>query len=163
MSFTALIKGIQHSWSYIHPGEAFRRTLKLASLVGCPTSGKSRNDIIKCLIEIPADDIVNKEIGVAPPELNYAPFVITKDYNKFITMEPMKMILEKIGKNDNNFNDGSVLIGVNKDEGSRALMYYLPRMFPNRELDNEVISHEMFGEAISKTFDKSISSEVKTN
>ena len=103
---------------------------------------------------------MNKEIGVAPPVLNYSPFVVTKDYNKFITMDPMKMLSEKIAKNDKKFNDGSVLIGVNTDEGSRALMYYLPRMFPNRELDNEVISREMFDQAISKTFDKSISVEV---
>ena len=103
---------------------------------------------------------MNKEIGVALPTLNYSPFVITKDYNKFITMEPMKMLFEKIGKNDNKFNDGSVLIGVNKDEGSRALMYYLPRMFPNRELENQVMSQDMFDEAIHKIFDKSISNEV---
>ena len=38
----------------------------------------------------------------------------------------------------NNFDDKhSILMGVNKDEGTKALMYFLPRIFPNREL------HEM--------------------
>ena len=158
--FILFLVGIQHSWSYIHPREAFRRTLKLASLVGCPTTGKNRKDIIKCLIEVPADDIVNKEVGVAPPSLNYSPFVITMDYNKFISQEPTALIMEQMDKLSSNFNNGSVLIGVNKDEGTRALMYYLPRTFPNRELGNEAISNEMFDDAITKIFYKSTSEKV---
>ena len=135
-------KGIQHPWSYVQPGEAFRRTLKLASLVGCPTSEISRKDIIKCLINVPADDIVNKEVGVAQPTLNYSPFVITKDFNKYITTEPMKMIQEKLVHDYNNFDDGSVLLGVNKDEGTKALMYFLPRIFPNKELEAEALKKD---------------------
>ena len=32
--------GLQHPWSYVDPTEAFRRTLKLASLLGCPVKGR---------------------------------------------------------------------------------------------------------------------------
>ena len=77
-------------------------------------------------------------------------------------MEPTKMMMEKLEKNDNTFNDGSVLIGANKDEGSRALMYYLPRMFPNQELVSKTISRDMFEQAIFKIFDERVSTEVKT-
>ena len=34
--------GVQHPWSFIEPREAFRRTLNLANLVNCPTTGVSR-------------------------------------------------------------------------------------------------------------------------
>ena len=126
--------------------------------MGCQTSGRNRKDIIKCLIEVPADEIVNKEIGVADSTLNYSPFVITKDYNKFINTEPKALIEEMMLTNDT--RGGAVLIGGNKDEGSKALMYYLPRMFPKQELEVEGLSRSMFEEAISKTFDRTMSKEV---
>ena len=34
--------GIQHPWSFIPTREAFKRALSLAALVGCPTSGSSK-------------------------------------------------------------------------------------------------------------------------
>ena len=34
--------GIQHPWSFIETREAFKRALSLAGLVGCPTSGSSK-------------------------------------------------------------------------------------------------------------------------
>ena len=145
--------GIQHPWSYVDPGEAFRRTLKLASLVGCPTSGIQRKGIIECLVNISADEIVNKEVGVAEPTLNYSPFVITRDYNKFITMEPMKMIGEKLNQMNNINSEHSVLMGFNKNEGTKALMYFLPRIFPNRELESEKLSKDVFDDSVRKTFD----------
>ena len=154
------LTGIQHSWSYINPTEAFRRTLKLASLVGCPTSRKNRKEIIQCLIGISADDIVNKEVGVASPSLNYSPFVITNDYNKFITKPPSEMLMEKIENVGGMDNGGSVMIGMNQDEGSKALMYYLPRMFPNQELEIDVITKQMFDDAIAKIFYENKSNKV---
>ena len=145
--------GIQHPWSYVDPGEAFRRTLKLASLVGCPTSGIQRKDIIECLVNISADEIVNKEVGVAKPTLSYSPFVITRDYNKFNAIEPKKMIEEKLNQIDNINSEHSVLMGVNKNEGTKALMYFLPRIFPNRELESEKLSKDVFDDSVRKTFD----------
>ncbi len=38
--------GIQHPWSFVEPTEAFRRTLKLATLLGCPASGTSRAEVL---------------------------------------------------------------------------------------------------------------------
>ena len=126
--------------------------MKLASLLGCPTSGISRKDIIQCLVKIPADEIVNKEVGVSEPTLNYSPFVITRDYNKFIAMEPKKMIEEKMNQINNIKSEHSVLMGVNENEGTKALMYFLPRIFPNRELESEKLSKDVFDDAVRKTF-----------
>ena len=51
----------------------------------------------------------------------------------------------------NNFEDKhSILMGVNKDEGTKALMYFLPRIFPNRELEEEKMEKDVFDDAISK-------------
>ena len=148
-------KGIQHSWSYIDQTDAFQRSLKLASLVGCPTRGKDRSDVIKCLTEKPADEIANKEVGVAPQNLNYSPFVITKDYNNFMPESPRDWMLKQMEQNREgvaNVDYGSILIGSNDNEGSKPLMYYLPRMFPNHELESKVLKKELFEEAIEKLF-----------
>ena len=56
--------GVNNPWSFVEPTEAFRRTLKLAALLGCPTSG-SKQDVILCLTKKPAEEILNKEMGVA--------------------------------------------------------------------------------------------------
>ena len=126
--------------------------------MGCPTRGKNRKEIVQCLTEVPPDDIVNKEVGVASPSLNYSPFVITNDYNRFITKQPTEIIMEKLERIGS--GDGSVMIGMNQDEGSKALMYYLPRMFPNQELEIKVLSKQMFDAAITKIFHESKSKEV---
>ena len=34
--------GIQHPWSFIETREAFKRALSLAAIVGCPTTGSSK-------------------------------------------------------------------------------------------------------------------------
>jgi carboxylesterase type B len=142
--------GIQHPWSYIEPREAFRRTLTLASLLDCPTSGTSREEVIKCLVQKNAEDIVDKEIGVvASPGLNYQPFVPTAD-GVTIKLEPSKL-MPRIAKE---MKDIQILIGTNSDEGSKALMYFLPKSFPNRDLSlvEASISQEFFDEAIEKMF-----------
>ena len=89
---------------------------------------------------------------MSEPTLNYSPFVITRDYNKFITMEPMKMIEEKLNQMNNINSEHSVLMGFNKNEGTKALMYFLPRIFPNRELESEKLSKDIFDDAVMKTF-----------
>ena len=104
------------------------------------------------MVNVSAEEIVNKEVGVAKPTLNYSPFVITRDYNKFIAMEPKKMIEEKMNQINNIKSEHSVLMGVNKNEGTKALMYFLPRIFPNRELESEKLSKDVFDDAVRKTF-----------
>ena len=44
-------------------------------------------------------------------------------------------------------------MGVNKNEGTKALMYFLPRIFPNRELESEKLSKDVFDDSVRKTFD----------
>jgi carboxylesterase type B len=87
--------GIQHPWSYVDPREAFRRSLQLASLLGCPTQGSTKQDVILCLTRKDADDILAKEMGVAMPGLNFFPFVVTAD-GKTVTDEPRKMLRQGI-------------------------------------------------------------------
>ena len=38
---------LQNPWSFVEPAEAFRRALKLASLLGCPTKGATKEDRAK--------------------------------------------------------------------------------------------------------------------
>lgn len=140
--------GFQHPWSYVEPREAFRRTLNLASLVGCPTSGSSRTDVIECLLTKSADEIINKELGVvAHPGLNYQPFVPTSD-GRVLKMEPSKW-LSRVAER---LTNAQILIGTNENEGSKALMYFLPQHYPNREVEMPQLTSQDFDEAVNKMF-----------
>ena len=76
------------------------------------------------------DEILNKEVGVVSyPGLNYQPFVMTLD-GKYLRMEP-KLLLPRLALEMSNLK---VLIGTNMNEGSKALMYFLPHFFPNQEI-----------------------------
>ena len=67
--------GIQHPWSYVDRRDAFRRTLNLAALVGCPTSGSSKDQVITCLKSKNAEEIVNNEMRVVSDTgFNFQPF-----------------------------------------------------------------------------------------
>ena len=60
------------------------------------------------------------------------------------------MIQEKMDQFNSLVDKHSILMGVNKDEGSKALMYFLPRSFPNKELERETMKKDVFDDAISK-------------
>ena len=51
----------------------------------------SKEAVIMCLTQKPADDILNRELGVSPPGINFNPFVVTID-GKTIREEPKKSI-----------------------------------------------------------------------
>ena len=56
----------------------------MASLLGCPAKGATKEDVILCLTRKPAEEIVAKEMGVmagAAPSINFHPFVVTADGN----------------------------------------------------------------------------------
>ena len=147
--------GIQHPWSYIEPEEAFRRTLRLASLLGCPTKG-SKQAVVLCLISKSPEEILNKELGVtSAAEVNFNPFVMTRD-TSIVTREP-KQLLSNIGLR----RRGSILIGTNEDEGTKALMYQMPYVFANKELRSPSLGQDQFDLAIDKVF--SASSDMVCN
>ena len=146
--------GIQHPWSYVEPTEAFKRTLRLAELVGCPTTETSRSEVIECLRQMPADQILSMEMGASPPSVNFSPFVITKD-GETIT-EPPITALKRL-KPDPNLR---VLMGSNLDEGTKSAMYFLPRIFPNGNLGQDILDRRMFQAAMAKILPLETPAEV---
>ena len=138
--------GLQHPWSFVEPEEANRRALKLARLVGCP-SDRSRQDVILCLTRTPVDVILNKEMGVARSGLDFYPFVPTID-GFFLKEEPSNLLRRL----DDRKYPLHVLIGTNADEGSKSLMYFLPQLFPNKELPRPELDLTTFSGAIKKIF-----------
>ncbi len=131
------------------PTEAFRRTLKLASLVGCPAQGSTKQDIILCLTRKPADEIVAKEMGVATPGigLNFSPFVVTAD-GRTVPAEPRKLLRKLVSR----LRRLEVLVGSNEDEGSKSLMYFLPYLFPNKEVANPALTGHEFSSTVERIF-----------
>ena len=107
-----------------------------------------RSDVIKCLKEVSPEEILNKEVGVVSyPGLNYQPFVMTLD-GKYLRMEP-KLLLPRLALEMSNLK---VLIGTNMNEGSKALMYFLPHFFPNQEISKPSLTSEDFDLIIRKLF-----------
>lgn len=139
--------GIQHPWSFIDPTEAFRRTLKLAALLGCSVTG-SRQDVLGCLIQKSPEDIVNKEMGVvAFPTINFHPFVMTVD-GKIINTEPRKILYQWVKKQ----KDVSVLLGSNGNEGTKSLVHFMPTVFPRQELAEEILDRDTFNVVVNRLF-----------
>ena len=140
--------GIQHPWSYVDRRDAFRRTLNLAALVGCPTSGSSKDQVIACLKSKNAEDIVNNEMRVVSDTgFNFQPFVPTSEGN-LLKLEPRKL-LPRIKQR---FANTQILIGTNPNEGTKDAMYFLPELFPNTELYSNDITQLQYEEAIQKLF-----------
>lgn len=128
--------GLEHPWSYISSRQAFRRSLSLAALVGCPMTGASKQEVIDCLKAKPAEEIVAKEFGVVSQAgLNFRPFVPTRQVPKILDLK-----------------DTPILLGTNSNEGSKAAMYFLPQIFPNEELAKPALNLSDFNSAISKIF-----------
>ena len=49
-----------------------------------------------------------------------------------------------------------VLMGTNEDEGSKSLMYFLPQLFPNEELDNPSLTEDKFNQVVERVFADSV-------
>eukprot|EP00095_Tigriopus_kingsejongensis_P003019 maker-scaffold170_size291898-snap-gene-1.43 protein:Tk03019 transcript:maker-scaffold170_size291898-snap-gene-1.43-mRNA-1 annotation:"af321574_1acetylcholinesterase precursor" len=139
--------GIQHPWSYIDATEAFRRTLKLAALLGCSVTG-SREEVMACMIQKSPEDIVKKEMGViAFPSINFHPFVMTID-GKTLTAEPRELLRQWTQTHEN----VRILIGANQNEGTKSLVRFMPTIFPKAELTDEVLDSETFDVVVNRLF-----------
>lgn len=142
--------GVQHPWSYIDSGEAFRRSLKLASLLGCSTNAtSSRQSVILCLSQKSVDDIVNKEMGAADPSLNFSPFVVTKDRD--VVKEEPRVLWRDFAALKKE-KDIRILVGGTSGEGSLSLMYHLPKIFPNKNLTKTQLNKQQLGNVVKKLF-----------
>ncbi len=150
--------GVQHPWSHASPAQAFTRALKLSSLLGCPTSG-SKREVAGCLARQRPEDIVNKESGVAssPGGLGLGrrnPFVPTVD-GVLLREEPRAMMQELLSSGEEVEEAVQLLVGSNEDEGSKALMYLLPSLFPNRELADPGLTREEFSHGVDRILEAS--------
>ncbi len=160
--------GLVHPWSFSHPARSFTGALRLASLLGCPASGSKRR-VAECLANASPEDIVNRESGVTAPGEGPAPggpvshrhpFSPTID-GDLVAWEPREMLRRAL---ENAGGEVKVLMGGNADEGTKALMYLLPALFPNRELGEkeEGLTKGQFEEAVDRMFQGS-SQQVKNN
>ena len=127
----------------------------------------SREDILDCLRNSPADQIVSMELGTAPPSVNFSPFVLTTDGDIIHGELTDNSFIKTLQQNQ---PDGSqqklrVLMGTNADEGSKAAMYFMPRIFPNhQEIDpDRLLDQASFQDAITKMFPKETPKEVSIN
>ena len=79
--------GIQHPWSFIPTREAFKRALSLAALVGCPTSGSSKQ--------------VSKSNKVLTLDLRLSSLFLSRSHSKkkFINMKDITRKIYKLNRN----------------------------------------------------------------
>ena len=136
--------------NFVNRRDAFRRTLNLAAMVGCPTSGSSKKDVIDCLKTKSAEEITNKEMQVVSDTgLHFQPFVPTSE-GDLLKLEPRKLLPRILQK----FKNTQILIGTNSDEGSVLAMNYLPEVFPNEDFIEMKLSKNVFDESVGKLFVK---------
>ena len=104
---------------------------KLASLVGCEVYGKDVLATVECLQNKESMELLKNEYLVQDYSVNFFPFVPTVDQN-FLPTSPREILRHKT-------IDPSidVMIGNNANEGFWSLMYYLPDLMPNKELNDD--------------------------
>ena len=86
---------------------------------------------------------------VSQPGLSFRPFVPTID-GDVINLEPIKLLSRVLNK----FKDIPILLGTNADEGSKSAMNFLPKFFPNYEIDKPHLNEDEYDEIIGKVFSK---------
>ena len=110
--------GLRHPWSYVEPTEAFRRALKLASLLGCPATG-TKEDVVLCMTKKTAEEIGNKEMGVADPRIHFSPFVMTRD-GSFLTAKPEEMF-ERFVRKEARQMEMKMMMGGQRGRGDQGV------------------------------------------
>ena len=101
-------------------------------MVGCEINNVDISVTVECLQNKDSIDLVEKEYDVQDYyTVNFFPFVPTVD-EYFLPTSPKTMMNLPI-------IDPSiqVLIGNNANEGFWSLMYYLPDLMPNKELNDQ--------------------------
>ncbi|XP_071497886.1 cholinesterase-like [Diadema antillarum] len=110
-------------WAVITKEEALRRGLLLAERTGCYTpygyepDARKINEIIDCLRRVPPENITANEFVV---EGTYIfPFVAVVD-GEFLTETPTAALMRGA------FEEMTVMVGTNTNEGSFFMVYYMP-------------------------------------
>ncbi|XP_060902246.1 acetylcholinesterase-like [Labrus mixtus] len=105
-------------WATISQDEAWQRSLKLAALLGCPTSNGAQLEA--CLQKVDAWKLTSKTYDVfTKPSLIALPFVPVVD-GDFLP-DTVEALLSS-----GNLRKQELLFGLNKDEGTYFLMYGVP-------------------------------------
>ncbi|XP_029373546.1 cholinesterase-like [Echeneis naucrates] len=105
-------------WATMKKAEAWDRALRLASLVGCPTSPAA--EVEACLQKVDPKEIISQQQNVLTElSLLALPFSPVVD-GDFLPDEPQ--VLLSTGK----LPKKELLLGLNKDEGTYFAMYGLP-------------------------------------
>lgn len=117
-------------WGFDMPDLAKAKAKNFAKQLGC--AKKKELDVVKCLQQIKAADLVAVQQNVGNPDAAIvAAFVATID-NHFLTEHPVKT-LER-----GNFKQESVLMGVNRDEGFYFLAYLEPDYLGTKNITKKI-------------------------
>ncbi|CAJ1065721.1 LOW QUALITY PROTEIN: acetylcholinesterase-like [Xyrichtys novacula] len=138
-------------WATISQNEAWQRSMKLATEMGCPTSDASRMEI--CLEKANAWELTVKSYEVLPkPTFTPLPFVPIEDGVFLPKTVDMLLSSGNLGKHD-------VLFGLNKDEGTYFLMYGMPGF---SLADESLITRQGFLDAVAFTMKDSSATARET-
>uniref|UniRef100_UPI00398E85BB LOW QUALITY PROTEIN: cholinesterase-like n=1 Tax=Pristiophorus japonicus TaxID=55135 RepID=UPI00398E85BB len=124
-------------WSVIQGGEAKRRATILAQHLKCPYSDDT--ELLSCLRDKHPHEIIEKSLEILTDRfLSDCVFLPVVD-GDFLTDLPEKLIKIK------NIKKINILAGVNKDEGSYFLLYYVPGFDKETE---SLITREQFQQGV---------------
>lgn len=112
-------------WAFEDPSEALTNSRALADVTNCSYSDSSA--MIKCLRELDADDLENKQWGLN--NKNIGTFSPTVD-GHFLTDHPQTLV------DSGRFKNTNVLLGSTKDEGEFFLVYFYQDIFKPDNLWN---------------------------
>ena len=134
--------GATAPWGANSKKEGFRRSMKLAELVGCPSNRSRVEETIGCMREKDAFELVANDWGI-PSGLTISIFAPIID-GRFLADDP------KILMNNKTFKQTDILLGSNQDEGNFFIMYYASEQFPKE--NNVQLSKEDFVTAVDTLY-----------
>ncbi|XP_054651056.1 acetylcholinesterase-like isoform X2 [Dunckerocampus dactyliophorus] len=124
-------------WATVSKTVANERSMKLATLLGCPTSSSTQLDM--CLQKFDPWSITSKQYDVlTQPAVLATPFVPLVD-GDFLPDEP-EVLLQS-----NDLPKKELLIGLNRDEGTYFLVYGMPGFYITGE---SLITRKEFMEGV---------------
>ena len=113
-------------WGIITKEESIMRGLRLAEALGCPSHRSNIRQVIDCLRQENATDLVNKEwdgIAIGIAEFPFVPIID----GSFLDETP------QVAMETKNYKKTNIMIGANRDEGHYFIMYYLTDLFQKKE------------------------------
>ena len=133
-------------WGYATRQDGFRRSMKLAEVMGCPSNQSRIQDTIGCLRGKDAFDLVANDWEVASSGLAISVFAPIID-GLFLTDEPTVLMRNKI------FKQTEILLGSNQDEGNFFILYFASDLFPKE--DNVQLTQNEYRSAVDNLYSQS--------